>query len=51
MVLHMPWIVVGKLLAGLLLAAFLIRQAGHPDRFAGRWFAARMNASHSALTD
>jgi len=51
MVLRMSWILVVKLLAGLLLSAYLIRQAGRPDRFAGRWFAARMNASHSALTD
>jgi hypothetical protein len=33
------------------LAAYLARQAGRPDRFAGRWFAASMNGSHSALTD
>lgn len=47
----MPWLLVVKLLAGLALAAYVTRQAGRPDRFAGRWFAARMNASHSALTD
>lgn len=51
MVQHMSWIVVCKVLVGALLAAYFIRQAGRPDRFAGRWFAARMNASHSALTD
>ena len=39
MFLRMSWILVGKLLAGLLLFAYLIRQAGRPDRFAGRWFA------------
>jgi 2-polyprenyl-3-methyl-5-hydroxy-6-metoxy-1,4-benzoquinol methylase len=47
----MPWSVVLKLLVGLVLAAYVSRQAGRPDRFIGRWFAARMNVSHSALTD
>jgi len=51
MVPRMPWIVVVKLLAGLSLAYYVSRQVGRPDRFAGRWFAARMNTSHSALTD
>lgn len=51
MVLHVSWIVVVKLLAGLALVIYLTRQAGRPDRFAGRWFAARMNTAHSALTD
>jgi SAM-dependent methyltransferase len=40
-----------RLLAGFVLAIYIARQAGRPDRFAGRWFAARMNSSHSALTD
>ncbi len=47
----MPWLVVVKLLAGFVLAVYLARQAGRPNRFVGRWFAARMNTSHSALTD
>jgi len=47
----MSWLVMVKLLVGLLLVTYVTRQAGRPDRFAGRWFAARMNASHSSLTD
>lgn len=48
---NLPWVIALKVVAGLALAAYVSRQAGRPDRFAGRWFAARMNVSHSDLTD
>jgi len=46
----MAWLIV-KIVVLFALAAYVARQAGRPDRFAGRWFAARMNVSHSDLTD
>ncbi len=47
----MPWPLIIRIVVGLALAIYVARQAGRPDRFAGRWFASRMNTSHSALTD
>jgi SAM-dependent methyltransferase len=47
----MLWLLALKILLAFALAAYVARQAGRPDRFAGRWFASRMNVSHSTLTD
>jgi SAM-dependent methyltransferase len=47
----LPWPLLLRYAATLCLGVYLVRQVKKPDRFAGRFFASLMNASHAPLTD
>jgi SAM-dependent methyltransferase len=47
----LPWLLILRNAATLCLGVYLVRQVKKPDRFAGRFFASLMNASHAPLMD